>query len=325
MPAPGLEQYDSFVASSPQGTVFAESWWLDAVAGPGNWETGALIGTDGRMQAAWPTVTRRSRAGVVRVGAPLTPALGPLLPPREGRSARSREAELLDALLEQLGPYLHLEARCSPAFDYWTPLHWHGFGQTSHYTWRMEAPVDVEAAWLHAHERVRRNVRKAGKQGVAIVDGASGSLVEMMGETFSRQDLTGAAPDSAMVQRLVAAAVERQRGEVLEARDAGGRLHAAGLFVWDARSTWYLAGGADTALRSSGAMTALMWEAIRRSADRGTAFDFEGSMLRHVELFVRAFGGVPAAYSIVRHTPSSRWRRRVAIRRLARAVARLGR
>ena len=47
-----------------------------------------------------------------------------------------------------------------------------------------------------------------------------------------------------------------------------------------------------------------MWEAIKRTAERGAAFDFEGSMLPHVEPFVRSFGGVPTPYSIVWRTPS---------------------
>ena len=49
----------------------------------------------------------------------------------------------------------------------------------------------------------------------------------------------------------------------------------------------------------------VLWEAIKRASERGTAFDFEGSMLSHVEPFVRSFGGVPTPYSIVRHTPST--------------------
>ena len=35
-------------------------------------------------------------------------------------------------------------------------------------------------------------------------------------------------------------------------------------------------------------------------------------MLRHLERFVRNFGGEPVPYSIVRHTPSRQWRWRVA-------------
>jgi hypothetical protein len=49
----------------------------------------------------------------------------------------------------------------------------------------------------------------------------------------------------------------------------------------------------------------VLWEAIKRASARGTVFDFEGSMLRHVESFVRSFAGVPTPYSIVWRTPSA--------------------
>ena len=113
--------------------------------------------------------------------------------------------------------------------------------------------------------------------------------------------------------RRVAAAVEAHNaGEILAARGDDGRIHSASLFVHDERTTWYLLGASDTELRASGSASLLMWEGIRRAGTRGNAFDFEGSMLRHLERFVRNFGGEPVPYSIVRHTPSRQWRWRVA-------------
>src|SRR5581483_4608438 len=109
-------------------------------------------------------------------------------------------------------------------------------------------------------------------------------------------------------------------GEILVARDESGRMHSAAMFVHDERTTWYLLGGSDTELRASGSASLLMWEGIRAAGSRSTAFDFEGSMLRHVERFVRNFGGEPVPYSIVRHTPSWQWRCRVAGGRLAHRV-----
>jgi len=85
--------------------------------------------------------------------------------------------------------------------------------------------------------------------------------------------------------------------------DGDGTVRAAGYFVHDERYTTYLLAATDAEVR--GAASLVLWEAIKRAADRGTAFDFEGSMLKHVEPFVRSFGGVPTPYSVVRHTPSA--------------------
>src|SRR5436305_3364540 len=110
--------YDELVATSPQGSIFCTSWWLDAVA-PGRWRA-HVVEEHGRAVAAWPTVVRTTRFGDIHGGAPLTPFLGPLFPPGDGARRRSREIKLVEALLEKLGPFAHLEARCNPAFDYWT-------------------------------------------------------------------------------------------------------------------------------------------------------------------------------------------------------------
>ena len=60
--------------------------------------------------------------------------------------------------------------------------------------------------------------------------------------------------------------------------------------VHDEAWTTYLVAATDG---TRGAAALVVAEGIRRAAARGTGFDFEGSMLRNVESFVRSFGGVP--------------------------------
>jgi hypothetical protein len=314
--------YDDFVAASPQGTLFCRSWWLDATAGPDGWRHTDVCDADGRLVAAWPAAVRSTRYGEVFTGAPLTPYLGPLLSAGEGRQRRSREVDQLERLAEALAPYAHVEARCSPALDYWAPLAWHGFSQTSHFTWRLDDVSDEEATFARLRDSARRQVAKAQRSGLVAEPGSVDDLVALQRQTFDRQEEAGAGPPEALVRRIAAAVAAHGAGEILVARDDAGRAHSASMFVYDERTTWYLLGGSDTELRSSGSASFLMWQGIRAAGRRGTAFDFEGSMLRHVERFVRNFGGEPVPYSIVRHTPSLQWRGRVAGARLARALRR---
>jgi hypothetical protein len=314
--ATGETPYDGVVSRSPQGSIFAASWWLDAVA-PGRWRPHLVEG------AAWPTVVRGSRFGDVHVGAPLTPYLGPLLTPGEGVHRRSREIEQLEALLAEIGSCAHVDAACNPAFDYWTPLHWHGFSQTTYYTWRLPALGDTEAVFAGLRENVRREVRKARKQGLVVAEGTLPDYLAVHERTAERQArLDAARANAAVLEGIDAAAGEREARTILVARDEGGRIHAGGYFVHDARWTYYLAGGSDAELRTSGAASLVMWEAIERAAARGTGFDFEGSMLRHVERFFRAFGGVPTPYSIVRWTPSRAFAAVRGVKRAGLAVTR---
>ena len=313
------DAYDELVARSPQGSIFSTSWWLDAVA-PGRWRPHAVGGDV--LEAAWPTVVRSTRFGAVHEGAPLTPFLGPLLGASESPSrTRARQVEWLERLLEELNGFAHLDARCHPGFDYWTPLAWHGFEQTTHYTWRLTDLTDLESVWNGLRENIRREVRKARKRAVEVSEGSLDDLDHVQAKTAERHDREHAAVETRrLLRRIDDAAGERRAGNVLVARDSDGRVHAGGYFVWDSRYTYYLVGGSDPELRTSGASSLLMWTAIEQAANRGTAFDFEGSMLRHVERFFRAFGGTPVPYSIVRLTRSRALQAAVAGKRAARGI-----
>ena len=107
--------------------------------------------------------------------------------------------------------------------------------------------------------------------------------------TFKRQGLSASA-DRSPYHRLDAACVARGCRQALIAEDDRGRVHAAGYFVWDESSMYYLYGGLDPELKSSGAMSLVLWEAISHARRVSRAFDFEGSMLPSIESFFRSFG-----------------------------------
>jgi hypothetical protein len=307
-----LAEYDQLVENSPQGTLFCASWWLDAVA-PGRWQANELV-EDGAVVAAWPTVVRQGRFGVEHGGAPLTPWLGPLF----GTDLRrSQEDEMTGRLLERIGRYAQLTARCSPAYDYWTPLYWRGFTQTTRYTWRIDDLSDLDAIFERLRNKVRGAVRRAQREQMIVEVGTLDDFLAIHSDTLERQNRAHDRAGRAAVRALDPAAAARDARTILIARDSGGRATAGGYFVHDSRATYYLMGGISGDAATPYAVPLLLWTAIEQAAGRGTAFDFEGSMLRPIELLVRGFGGRPAPYSVVRHTPSARLRGAVALKRLA--------
>jgi len=54
--------------------------------------------------------------------------------------------------------------------------------------------------------------------------------------------------------------------------------------------------GADTQLRSSGAVQLLLWNGIQLAIEKHLNFDFEGGMMPNIENIFRAFGGKMVAY-----------------------------
>jgi hypothetical protein len=313
------EPYDALVAASPERSVFAASWWLDAVAGDA-WRP-HLVEKGGEAVAAWPTVQRATRLGTVHAGAPLTPFLGPLFAPDEDPvRRRSSQVHALAALAEELEPCAHIEARCNPAFDYWAPLAWQGYEQTTAYTWRLLDLGDLDAVLAGMKGNVRGDIRKAEKRNVTLAPGSLDEFLGVHGKTAASKGFEGrAAQGRQTLARIEAAAAPRGARTILLARDAEQRVHAGAYLVHDDRFTYYLVGGSDPELRSSGAGSLVVWSAIQEAAGRKVGFDFEGSMLPTVERFFRAFGGTPAPYSVVRKTPSSVLR---ALRPVKRALRR---
>ncbi|MBC7460568.1 MAG: GNAT family N-acetyltransferase, partial [Thermoleophilia bacterium] len=311
--------YVGFLATARTRTIFAEAWWLDLVA-PGAWQPNLLRDAKGVTRAAWPLVTRNEPAGIVATGAGYTPFLGPQLPNGvPGADRVSSDVGLLDDLAAQLAGHAHIESACAPELDYWTPLAWHDFTQTTRTTWRIRANRTEGELRASLRTERRRNLASAETAGLVASEAGVDELLIACAATFERQG--AGVPRAELLRRIATEALERGRGHVLAVHDASGALASAGLFVFDDRFTWNLANGHLDVDGAKGAPTLLQWHAILAAQERGTGFDFEGSMIRPIERFVRGFGGEPHAYSVVRRS-SLAWTKVVARKRLVKRLLR---
>jgi hypothetical protein len=125
--------------------------------------------------------------------------------------------------------------------------------------------------------------------------------VELNHQIFQRQGLR-MAYSAEFMHRLDRACAAHDARTLLFAVDARERVHAAAFLVHDTDVTYLLTSGVDTELRSSGAQSLLVWEAIRHAAARSRSFDFAGSMIESVERFNRGFGARQYPYLFVKRT-----------------------
>jgi hypothetical protein len=177
----------------------------------------------------------------------------------------------------------------------WLPFYWAGYRQTTRYTYLLHDIRQTARLWENMSPHLRRNLAKATKHPVVVrrcIDVEDFLRVHSL--TFKRQ---GRKPvHVAALKQLIDVCRQRGQGDLWGGYDADGRLHAAAFIVWQESSAYYLAGGADPALRHSGAHALVLWEAIRAVAEHTNLFDFEGSMLPGVERFFREFGAVQTPY-----------------------------
>lgn len=292
----------------PPQAVFAEPWWLEAVA-PGRWGVAEVV-ADGARRAVWPYAVESLPGGLVRIGAPpLCPYLGPAVE-HSSRAKRPKQIStsygLIAELIEQLPAYdfckLNLRADQGP----WFPLHAAGFSVTARQTYLIDDLSDMTALWDGSSSATRGVIRKAEKQLTVSTELDSETLWKMISGTFGRQGQ--AVPyDAALLRRCVDAAVTRDRGRVLVARGDDGAPHAASFVVWDDDRAYYLIGGSDPVLRNSGALSLLVWEALKHAGSTSRAFDFEGSMVPNIERYFSTFGGRPETnFTVQNFSPRGR-------------------
>ena len=281
--------------TSCANAIFQQPWWLDAVA-PGRWDE-ATVERDGRVVARLPYVVRGRRRLRVLTMPPLTQTLGPWVERSDANPARalSEEHQLLAALESALPTAHAFVQHFSPTMLNALPFHWAGYRLELQYTYRLEGLGSEEALWDGLRGSLRREIRKARRRVEVRDDLPLDRFHAIWAMTFARQGLP--APLSlAALERLDAACAARGARAMLFGRDDAGRVHAVSYVVWDEHAAFYLIGGGDPELRTSGASSLLMWESIMRAREITDVFDFEGSMLRPVERFFRGFGSRQTPY-----------------------------
>lgn len=289
------QKYRTLCKQEPSIPIFSQAWWLDSVAGD-NWDV-VIIEKGGIIQASLPYVLRK-RFGLTVISQPaLTQSLGPWLRPSSAKYAKqlSQEKDLLQALFAQLPPYAYYNQNWHCSRKNWLPLYWQGYEQTTRYTYRIETLQDMNAVWADTQANIRTDIRKAEKQVVIRSDLPLERFIELNKKVFERQRM--ALPyTEALLRSIDSAAGTQNARQIFIAEDEQSRLHAGVYIIWDKDCAYYLMGGGDPDLRSSGATSLCMWHAIQFAATKVKTFDFEGSMLEPVERFFRAFGAKQTPY-----------------------------
>jgi hypothetical protein len=269
--------------------VFQQPWWLDAVA-PGRWNEVA-VEHEGSVVARLPYVVRGRRRLCVLTQSSLMQTLGPWVERSDASPARAlaREHELLTELEAKLPPAQGFQQQFSPLMLNALPFFWAGYRLEVRYTYRLEDLRSVDDLWEGLRNNIRREVRKARKRVEIVEDLGVDVFHDVFSKTYERQGIP--IPHTlSELERLHAACTQRGAGAMLFARDDSGEVHAVVWVVWDANAAYYLLGGAEPRLRTSGASSLLLWEGIKRAREHTDVFDFHGSMVQAVERFTRGFG-----------------------------------
>jgi len=292
-PNDSLDQWDAFVSSSPQGSVFARSFWLRATARDRFQILTLRSGEE--ILAGWPMVFR-SRRGRANLGMPpdLTPVLGILLGESNKRTYEGRLSEGMErisGLVALLPAFKRFNMTFHSNFTNWLPFYWAGFEQTTVYTYVISDLQDLAKVFSNFEHSKRKNLKKAERLVTVHEDMSAADLYQHHCLTLGKLGKK-VRYSYDYFARIFQACKERDAGKTFYAVDSAQHVHAAIFVVYDGLSAYYLVSSIDPEFRESGATTLLIGQALTFLSPRTKKFDFEGSMIPGVERSFRKFGAV---------------------------------
>ncbi|UCH98736.1 MAG: GNAT family N-acetyltransferase [Candidatus Aminicenantes bacterium] len=292
--------YREFCQQEKRLPIFLKDWWLDAVCVEGPWDAAVVAdASNNSVKALLAYYQVKGKLGHLYLTMPrLTQFMGPWIKYPLGQKYTrqlSYEKEVMAALILQLPKFDSFYQNWHYSITNWLPFYWKGFEQTTGYTYVLEDLTDPDTLFKNFRGNIRQEIRKAEKQVTVKVDNDIEKFYHMACKTYARQDLTPSL-SLELMQRVDEACEQHQCRRVFFAVDSSGQVHASVYMVWDSVSAYYLAGGGDPRLRTSGATSLLMWEAIQFASRVTKKFDFEGSMIQPIERFFSSFGAKQKPY-----------------------------
>ena len=281
-------------------TVFHEAWWLQAASRGTIRE--ATVSSGGQVVGRMPYVLTRKATGHLAVTAPeMTPELGPaLLADHIGESDTHavKRFNLANDLLAQLPRVSHTH------FD----LHRHvpdtlAF-QAAGFRCNVRSVVEIQARppdllWQQMRDKTRNVIRRAEEKLLVEEVQDAARFVRFYDRNVRARTRVNYYRSAACTE-LVQESLRRGAGRVLLAVDEARSPQAAIFTVWDRRTEYYLL-STRTPESLNGAVSLLLWTAIRRAAGAGRVFDMMGFESTAMLNFFTGFGGrLKPRYSVTR-------------------------
>lgn len=305
-------RWNEFVSTSPQGTVFCHTAYLDSLeARPELY----VVEENGRIVLGAVILKNEQGQGIP---APFAFSLyqGVLFADDDLEIPVHRRVGerlvLVDFLLQELEKTQKMISFClHPTFPDIRSFSWFHYHQKElgnfqvhvRYTglidWRLYPDF---TAYLNAiRSSRRRDYKKTSTLGLTVEASDDLDTLERLYRlTFERQDITLEEKTIKQLRKLAQQAIQSGIGEMLFCKNKEGQVISATLFLNDAKCSYYLIGANDPEFRNTGSGTYLMLENIKRAKERGKIFvDLIGINSPQRGDFKASFNASPAPYYLV--------------------------
>lgn len=290
-----FDQWDEFVRSCDDGTLFHTTWWYRA------WglepTVRVLTGKNGRIEGGICYCEGRRFTTRAIVRPPMTARNGPVF----ARSKKIRrhaknthDKKMMLAVIESLPKLGVYDFILRPSDTDTLPFLWNGFEPIIGYTYVI--PHGEMDTWMRNGARTlqgsfNKACREADSGGFAVDDNPP--FDEVLATLKETAKFKGYAT-SHWADRMATwweAMVARKAAKAYLLRDGNGVPVSANVVAYDDHCAYNLASGVRNDMRRSCLPLLTTQRMIRDAHQAGLDFDFEGSVLPGVEPFFRSLGG----------------------------------
>jgi hypothetical protein len=289
--------WDRFVDQTDQGSIFSKSWWL-AQTTKDQFKICVVEG-DGEIFAGLPLPYFPT--GHIRM-ARLSQSGGLLFKEKKDAKLQKKltnQKEHTNLIFEFIRDRTKsFDISFHYNYNYWSPLFWLGFKQTTKYTYLIDySEFDADDHFVSLSKGHKWVVNKASRNdNLSITEISDLELFYREAKkTYARKDISIGYSFEELV-RVDAILKERDARKIFAVVDGENNVHAVNYYIYDRNEVYYWLGASDEQHRNSGAHTFLIWHAVKYFSDKTKRFNFGGSMMEDVDKNFRNFGAIPVPY-----------------------------
>jgi hypothetical protein len=294
-------RWDSFVASSPQGSIFQSSEWIKIFCAQFGYTSEILSVVNGQEIIGGVVLFQRQRLGVRAIMTPpMMPYNGILFAPpgsRKGQRESKDNHEITSALLpvlEEKGHFVSL--MLSPSVIDIRPFQWRKWTVTSRYTYANSLKNPGEILEMFSHS-ARRRVRKASEENITFEEiHDSLPVILLQEESYLRSGIKPPVRNE-LLQELCTRLIPSNALRFFGARHPDGTLLSAQAVITSGTSAYLWFFGRRSLANQENGSSFLMWKIFSTLAGGGiSAIDLIGANTPSIAEFKSSFGGILTNY-----------------------------
>lgn len=265
--------------------------WMDAVCIKGDWDVILERGPKGKLLGLLVYHIRKYRGFTLILMPPMTAYNGLFFfypKGTKGHTKISYQNKVTEKLFDRLPKCSFYYQQYHPSYDNWLSLYWKGYKETTRYTYLMDKTIGEPVLRKNLKGNLRRNF-KFIEEACTIEDLGFDSFWPNLQKSFEERGRP-IPYNKTVMENLFEAFGQTKQLTVKACRHKETNALISGVVLAsDETTTYYIASYYLPEATPKSSLGYVFWRSIFDSDTK--ICDFEGSMLKEVEYFLRAFGG----------------------------------